>query len=356
VSSLLVACACVGGEAGPDSGIVLRRPATTDAGITRHCTTTGTSAVGAVEVVVDRQARGAMLGLIGAARSCLDVFEFELLRSGSAEDVRASVIAAARRGVDVRVLLDDEVESNEAAAAALRELGIDARVDHHPTRTHLKMIAVDESAVLVGSTNLSGASIDYNHETNVLVRDPSAVEFFTRYLDGLWADPAHVPTKRVAERPNPIVPWLDGGYSTLALPAIATATAGIDLVVYGINLDPRFPEGPVARLAAALFDAVDRGVAVRVLLERSSWSETLNEINDHAAAVLRAEGVVVRFDDPDVVTHAKLLITDDRAMVGTNNWGYGGLVRDHEAGVMIDVPDAVSELSAYFEAQWSAAR
>ena len=350
-----VACADNGADPPPDGP----RPdaaVTQDASVVARTCPGPSSGTAGVEAVVDRQARGVLLDLMANAQHCLDVFEFEWLRSGSAADIRNMAVDAARRGVHVRVLLDDEVDANDETADGLRKLGIDARINYSGPRTHLKMVAVDGAAVLIGSTNLSGASLDFNHETNVLVSDPTAVAFLTDYLDAVWADPGHTPASRVSDAPAPVAVWVDGGYSTLALPAIQTASAGIDIIMYGINLDTSRPDGPVERLANALYDAAGRGGTVRVLLERSSWNTGINGVNEHAAEGLRAGGVAVRFDDPDTVTHAKLMIADEQAFVGTNNWGYGGLVRDHEAGVMMDIPNAVADLRAYFEAQWRAAQ
>ena len=357
-SALLVLTSCLAPRKKDDStdaGFVFDASGPVDAS-TPMPRCSGTPAMGSkVEVVVDQEARDAILGLIDSAQTCLDVFEFELLRSGSAYDVQTKIIEAAQRGVHVRVLLDDEVESNESAARRLRSFGVNARVDDHHTRTHLKIIAADGATLMIGSTNLSGSSIDRNHETNVLVRDTEAVNFLMDYLDALWVDPGFRPENKIATHDGPVVPWLDGGYALLAMPAIASATVSIDVITYGMNLDPRYPDGPVAQLANALGDAVSRGIPVRVLLEQSNWNDILNEINTEAAEQLRAKGIWVRFDDFRTTTHAKLLITDSQAMVGTNNWSYSGVARDHEAGVLIDIPEVVTELQAYFDTQWRAA-
>jgi phosphatidylserine/phosphatidylglycerophosphate/cardiolipin synthase-like enzyme len=338
-----------------DSGLLMDAAVALDASVPRPRCRRPASAGPAVEVVVDRQARDAILNLIDSAQSCLDVFEFELLRSGSAGDVQNRILEAAQRGVHVRVLLDDEVDSNEATARNFRALGINARVDRHSIRTHLKVIAADGATILIGSTNLSGASIDRNHESNILLRDVRAVNFLTDYLDALWLDPGLKPATRTATFTGPVRPWVDGGYAMLAMPMIDTTSVGIDMISYAINLDPRYPNGAVAKLANALFDAVSRGLTVRVLLEQSDWNDTLNAINFQAADALRAGGVFVRFDDRRTVTHAKLLITNGQVMVGTNNWSYSGLVLDHEAGVLITIPETVSEFQTYFNTQWRAA-
>jgi phosphatidylserine/phosphatidylglycerophosphate/cardiolipin synthase-like enzyme len=306
-----------------------------------------------VEAVIDREWKQSALALIGAAKQDLYLFHFELHETGSVTQVRYALEAAASRGVKVRVLLDDDVDGNAAAVALLGELGIEAKLDHHSTRMHLKTLLSD-GAVLLGSTNLSGASIDFNHETNVLVRDPEAVAWIRAHLDALWADTGFVgsPTSGGSSQ---VTVWRDKGYEAVALDALNQATSAIDVVVYGINLDPKFPDGPVAHLADALYAAVDRGVPVRMLLEASGWDNGLTELNEEAAGQLVAGGVSVRFDSTDVTTHAKLVVADGTALVGSNNWSFSGLELAHELGVAFTEPAAVLELSTWFDERWTEA-
>lgn len=304
----------------------------------------------------DRDMKQAALTLIDGAKTRVDVFHFEFVQTGSVIDVRNALLAAAAKGVEVRVLLDDEVDDNTAAVAILTDGGVDAKIDGHKTRVHLKMMAADAKVVLIGSTNLSGASFDFNHETNVVVREPSAVAFLQSYLDALWKDQGHDPSETTGPvaAASGVVPWVDGGYFSLAMPAIEAAKERVDLIVYGLNLNFNYPDGPLMALGKALEAAEDRGVDVRVLLEKSSWNWSLNKLNDEAASWLVNRGVWVRFDSEDVVTHAKLLICDGKVLVGTNNWSYNGLELDHEAGVMFTTESAVADFKTYFEARFNA--
>ncbi len=305
----------------------------------------------AVEVVVDREWKPAALALIDGATTSVDVFHFELHETGSVVEIRDAVEAAHARGVAVRVMLDDEVGGNFAVESELAALGIEAKVDRHDTRLHIKVIVADGVA-LFGSTNLSGASLDFNREANVLVRHEPTVAILSAWLDELWADPGLDPTLTNAGD-DVIRLWRDGGYLGVAAPAMEAATGRIDVVMYGVNLNPRFPDGPVAVLAGYLYDAAARGARVRVLLERSDWDEGLTALNEQAAQTMTAQGVEVRFDALDVTTHAKVVIADDTVLLGSNNWSFTGLELAHEVGARFDDPAAVASLSAWFEARWA---
>lgn len=300
----------------------------------------------------DRDAKTTILELIASANTEIDVFQFSWVASGSAQEVRDALITAHNRGVAIRVMLDSEPDHNPGMVTELTAAGITAKQDAHPTRLHIKMWAIDNHTVMVGSTNMSGASLDYNVEANVVVTDPGVVGFLTTYLDTLWDSPGFKPSVRTSPD-GPLTAWLDGGYLDLVMPALAAATTRIDLVVYGTNLNPNFPDGEVAQLWEAVQAAHQRGVTIRVLFERSDWDDFLNELNKEVANKLKLSGVDVRFDSYEVTTHSKVLITDQTGFIGTNNWSYSGLVLDHEAGVRFTDDTAVSDISAWFDARWS---
>ena len=309
-----------------------------------------------VEPLNDRDVRTRFVELIAAAQTRVDLFHFELLSSGSARDVQAALVAAVARGVAVRVLLDEEVSENVAAVADLVAAGADARVYRSTKRLHAKLLVTDASTLLIGSSNLSGSSLDFNHETNLIVREPAAVAFMLAYMDAIWLTSGYEPAPRVAPADiGPVRPWLDGGYLDVAGPVITAAKERLDAMVFAVNLDPNFTSGPVYDIASALYSAAGRGVPVRVLLERSSYDDFLNERNEAAAFAFRAHGIQVRFDDAQTVTHAKLLVADDAVLVGSNNWSYSGMALDHEVGVMTRDAPTRAAMTAYFEGLWAAA-
>lgn len=306
----------------------------------------------AIAIQNDRDVKPTILELIASATTEIDVFQFSFKASGSAQEIRDALITAHQRGVAIRVMLDNEPDHNAGLVTELTAAGIAAKQDAHPTRLHIKMWAIDNHTVMVGSTNMSGASLDYNREANVVVTEPGVVAFLIGYLDALWDTPGFKPSVRTSAD-GPMTVWLDEGYLDLVMPALAAATTRVDLVVYGTNLNPNFPDGEVAKLWEAVLASHQRGVVIRVLFERSDWDDFLNDLNKEVANKLKLAGVDVRFDSYEVTTHSKVLITDQTGFVGTNNWSYSGLVLDHEAGVRFTDETAVADISAWFDARWS---
>jgi cardiolipin synthase len=307
--------------------------------------------VTSVRAVVDEHYLPALESLLDGARREVWVVHFELNRDSAGDALVAKLAAVAARGVQVRVLLEDGVASNAARVGELATAGVAARLDANSRYTHAKLVVVDGAAALLGSTNWSWASLHRNHETDLLVEDAAAAGYFARYARALWDDPSRTPAMAPVETPAGTA-LVTGGYVDEAAARIDAARTRVALVVYGMNADPKYPDGDVNVLIRRLGAARRRGVPVRVVLERG-FDAGVEMVNREAARALAAEGVEVRLDPADRITHAKLLVADDRAIVGSNNWGHGGFRLYHEVAVSTPLASAVAPLAAYFDALWA---
>ena len=130
-----------------------------------------TAAPTSSELICDRDYLPALRELVRGAQSELLVAQWELHPSGTTSAIEDLLAEAADAGVTVRLLLDDEVDANVAAVERLTARGVQARIDTRPdTRVHSKVLVADGRDALVGSTNWSSASIDFNHECNLRLR------------------------------------------------------------------------------------------------------------------------------------------------------------------------------------------
>lgn len=294
--------------------------------------------------------------MIGGAKISVDLIHLSFSQY-SPDDISVanSLKGAAGRGVPVRVLLDDNPEGNAARVEELNEISnITAKLDGWNGTTHVKLLVVDDEQVLVGSTNLSKSSLHFNNEANLWLNEPETVQEFVEYVDSVWDDPF---TRRGMEAngsASGILPIGDQEYVDAVSPLIGTATDRILLVMYDFN--------PASNLATSLADglksAADRGVTVKVLLERChlDYAGYVTQQNEEVADILEQGGVEVRFDEPspdnntyDDITHAKLLIVDDTVIVYSGNWNDSGLNKNHEAGAVVHGVDSVTTAAvAYF--------
>jgi cardiolipin synthase len=83
---------------------------------------------------------------------------------------------------------------------------------------------------------------------------------------------------------------------------------------------------PTLRLLDALIAAADRGLRVRVLVDRDRAADPYKSTVINAAAVnyLLDGGVTVRVDAARKLLHSKFLVIDDeRTIIGSHNWSAG---------------------------------
>ena len=103
----------------------------------------------------------------------------------SHDDIALAVASAARRGVDVRVIIPSRGDStimdigNLSTARALIRAG--ARVYRYPEMTHLKAILCDDWAT-VGSANLDTLSMRLNRELNIAFSESSTIRELERLV------------------------------------------------------------------------------------------------------------------------------------------------------------------------------
>jgi cardiolipin synthase len=95
-------------------------------------------------------------------------------------DILKALRSAARRGVDVCIMLPEKNNHRYAglASKALYEelLESGARIFHRkPPFIHAKAMIIDDCVALVGTSNLDVRSLELNYETTVLIYDESAV-------------------------------------------------------------------------------------------------------------------------------------------------------------------------------------
>lgn len=114
----------------------------------------------------------------------------------------AAAVDAARRGVEVRVILDaawfnteGEADNDEQVQlinriAEAEGLPLEARLidleAHDLVKVHTKGVVVDERRVLVSSINWNEASPSFNREAGVIVDDPDAAAYFAAAFDADW--------------------------------------------------------------------------------------------------------------------------------------------------------------------------
>ena len=137
--------------------------------------------------------------LIAGAQHRIDLAVFFLTN----KYVTAELIAAHRRGVDVRVIIDATSSQNEYSKhELLREAGVPVKVENWGGKMHLKAAAVDGRVVVVGSMNWTSAGEFANDENSLFFRSPRLVADFEAFFDRVW-DSIPKQWHELTARPDP---------------------------------------------------------------------------------------------------------------------------------------------------------
>jgi len=95
--------------------------------------------------------------------------------------IARSLLNAAKRGVDVVILLDKSNRTSRYSAADFySRAGIPVKIDSLHAIAHNKVIVIDESTVVTGSFNFTKAADTRNAENLLIVRD---AELTAKYLE-----------------------------------------------------------------------------------------------------------------------------------------------------------------------------
>jgi phosphatidylserine/phosphatidylglycerophosphate/cardiolipin synthase-like enzyme len=124
------------------------------------------------------------------ARKSIHMAQFELKYyekhpNSSVNILIKDIIEAHKRGVDVKIIVDEFSEVSNAFDI-LKQNGIEVKMDPKNTTTHTKLIIIDGETVILGSTNLSYYALELNNEVNVMLKNSRTAEYYEKYFWNLW--------------------------------------------------------------------------------------------------------------------------------------------------------------------------
>jgi phosphatidylserine/phosphatidylglycerophosphate/cardiolipin synthase-like enzyme len=98
---------------------------------------------------------------------------------------------AARRGVDVRLVIDMGrggriPETKTAFLTRLRDAGGKVYEDPPDVTTHAKVLIVDDDFTVVGSTNWSQPALEENNETAALIESRAINQHYAAFINGVF--------------------------------------------------------------------------------------------------------------------------------------------------------------------------
>jgi phosphatidylserine/phosphatidylglycerophosphate/cardiolipin synthase-like enzyme len=245
--------------------------------------------------------------------------------------LRDALLAAHRRGVEVRVVIEtDNLDSEEVQE--LIAYGIPVQDDQNAGLMHNKFAIIDRFEVWTGSMNftVSGA---YRSDNNLIqmrsseLAEDYLVEFEEMFTDSQFGanSPANTPRSQVTVHGTRVEVYFspDDGTMERVLDLVKGAQDSVIFMAYSFTDDD---------LAAAMIDKAGSGLNVSGVLEKSqALSNRGGEFEN-----LLENGVDVRLDGNPANMHHKVIIIDDGVVVtGSYNFSNSAKTRNDENTLVI---------------------
>jgi phosphatidylserine/phosphatidylglycerophosphate/cardiolipin synthase-like enzyme len=288
--------------------------------------------------------------ILNALKSAKTSIDLEIYQLGD-PDVTAALVAAAKRGVKVRVMLEPKTVGSSnftAVSKVLTAAGITVQptppqFDSSHNVDHAKFMLIDHQELLLGTGNLvryglGGNDVESANSRDFWVGDTRA-KSLSEAQTLFEADWARTPTDPASFTNLVVTP--DNARSRVFQ---TIDSAKKTLCVYNQSLDD-------PQLLQKLIDAKNRGVDVKVLLGDQPIPH-LGPKNSPAVKALRAAGIPTEYLTRSYL-HAKAIITESQAFIGSQNFTGGGLGNNREVGTVLDDAGVLKAVTAQFAADFA---
>lgn len=293
------------------------------------CTATSPRAVTPETFVGPTGLEARLSALIDGAQRTLDVHMYLFTVRALAD----KLVAAKQRGVAVRLILDPDSQGNDIVRPTLAAGGV-------PTRdatalyafSHAKYMIIDGSTAVIMSNNFNVDAMSKERNYGLVDRDPDDVADAQAVFDMDWAAAGGEPVMtadlgctRLIVSPN--------NAKQRILELIGSATSTLEVEVMYLS------ETTVRNAIGA---AKQRGVDVRVIID---------DPQDASVPFFTGLGIPVR--QPSFMLHAKLIVADGVAFVGSVNMSLTSMTKNRELGALVFEPAATAAITSQFDADWA---
>ncbi len=254
--------------------------------------------------------------------------------------IERDLVARAKAGVDVRVVLNsayDGTSENSAAASVLRAGSVHVVWAPSSQIFHAKYLVIDDARAYVGTGNFVASDYSSTRDFWVEVDNSADIGAIEAMFDGDFAGNGAAPRQAAG------LVWSPGSTATLAS---LIGSARHSLLVENEEMDS-------PAIESALEGAARRGVSVDVVMtEDPSWTSALER--------LASSGVHVRLlNDSQIYIHAKVICADCTAsagvvFVGSENFSISSLSYNRELGVVTSTPAAIRAVRTAVESDFAA--
>lgn len=314
------------------------------------------------------EAYGQMQRLIDGARRQVRCETYLMREEGPAQWLRASLLAARARQVEVWLLIDafGSEQVSEAFLQPLRAAGVHVgifnpkRLLRLSFRNHRKLLSVDGATAIVGGFNIApeyaGDGVDHGWcDTGVMVAGPIVRELehsfdlqwclapFTPAAIRAWREvAAHAPARRAASEAGLLVSGPALHRNLLRRTLRYELGRARDVAIASAYFLPS------SRVRRMMYRVMERGGHVRVLLAGRSDVPLAQRAAEYLYARLLRRRVEL-FEYQPQILHAKLLVMDGTVFVGSCNLDRRSLHINFELLLRLDWPELAADARQWYE-------
>lgn len=280
-----------------------------------------------------------LIWLIGEAQQTIDIAMFELDLVNLAE----ALIAAHERGVQVRVVYDDEYTEEDGIIDMVIDAGIPATPDGRSAYQHNKFAVIDRQIVWTGSMNFTINDVYRNNNNVIALISPEVAQNYTTEFEEMFggafgpSSPANTPYPGAQVGDLWVETYFSPDDDALAqlISLVGEAEQSIHFTAFSFTQD---------ELGDALLAKAAEGVEVVGLFEVRG----ANTAHSECQRLLDA-GIDLRLDGNPRVMHNKIIIIDGR-VVATGSFNYSeNATRSNDENIMfIHSPEVASIYEAEF--------
>jgi len=291
-----------------------------------------------------------LIDRINAAQTSIHIASFEFDLTPVAE----ALIAAHKRGVDVRWVTDDEygleadLDPGNGQFKMLQDAGIEVRSDTRGALMHNKFWIFDGQTLWTGSTNITKSGIFVQDNNTIVFFSPELAAIYEREFQEMWngdfgpRSPSQLNEQSLVLHGTPIQVIFtseDPALETAIIPIVNGATSSIRFLAFSFTDYP---------LANAMIQRAQQGVKVSGIIDKTQSGGQGSELG-----TLFCARVPVRQDGNPQFMHNKIIIVDERYVItGSLNFSTSAEEENDENVIIIDNSEIARLYTQDFDRVW----
>jgi phosphatidylserine/phosphatidylglycerophosphate/cardiolipin synthase-like enzyme len=303
-----------------------------------------TSPPGSGKPVSTETPEAALCRAIAGARKCF----YGAFYAVSSERVINSLIAANSRGVDVRLVIEND-NSRRPQTRRLADAGIPMVPDRNKRLMHNKFAVIDGETVWTGSYNLTenGALKDNNNAIEIRSTDLAKIylDEFTEMFDkqvfgnrkeyGMFTALTQRYFVRIGDTPINAYFSPENDVERILLNRVRKARHSVHFMAYSFTSNP---------LGEEMIMLHRKGIIVKGVMEKSG-----SDSRDSEYVKMKIEGLPVKLDSNRHAMHHKVIIIDEETVItGSYNFSKNASRNNDENVLVIENRDIAAEYMKEF--------